>query len=682
MALPDGGALRENLEGEDEQQAGPRGQGPGGLRRGGDAHHPEANSPEPGPSDMVTLELLIKALKSSSPGILILQGAAGEGSSCTLTVDSRLGVGSYGYVEKCRLKLPEDNYEQLVAVKRFYTGHRPSLHQVDHFLREASVLASLNHRSIVRLIGIGSADGSVKNLYTALELLEGPNLMEVVEQQIGNRNRQVYRVEDAVRWCLQVADVLRFLHIEHDLVHRDIKLSNLAATSSDLQAAEVKLLDWGLATKVTPLQAEREDSSSSRRRQSDSLGSLHGQRKRPVPAGKRSKSYSRLQVRASSSASAASSLTRLVGDPRLSSSSSNSSSSLRSVGFARMLPQSSNTGSDVPELNTGSMGTAIYMAPEARLSSSVGTEADIYSFGLMMYELMSGTTVLCEAAKSGHTAGTGAAAMANNLWRPSFSDRCPPEVVELIRQCWNPDPVERPTADTVVTRLEALQERLEADNAKSSFRSDPPAGHPCPSGGSSSSAKASAETGTEEAANKGPYSLIRNISLPGSMRRQRQGRRGSGTGSSSDDGTRDALYGSLARQTVSASSITLAPYLRASASAAEGGTDSKPSSGSPRFSLPMSMRRQRSRRRYSNSGSGSGSGGDTAAAVGGEIASADGVPPEEGERGNPRLSPLGEERDEGRGRAEVPSCAPWGRLLRLRRHSSRPPTSPLQGSDR
>ena len=670
MALPDGGAFSgENSEGE--EQAGPRGhqqghQGGVGLPQGGMTSSPPAPE-QPGPTDRVTLELLIKALKSSSPGILVLQGAGGEGSSCTLTVDARLGVGSYGYVEKCRLKLPEDNYEQLVAVKRFYTGLRPSLHQVNHFLREASVLASLNHRNIVRLIGIGSADGTVKNLYTAMELLEGPNLIEVVEQQIGNRNKQVYRVEDAVRWCLQVADVLRYLHIEHDLVHRDIKLSNLAATSSDLQAAEVKLLDWGLATKVTPLQAEPKQGSSSRRRQSDSLTALIGQREsRARQPGKRSKSYSRLQVRASTSVPGsplseprAPSLMRLNADPRLSSSSSASSSSasVRSVGFARMLPQSSN---DIPELNTGSLGTAIYMAPEARLSSSVGTEADIYSFGLMMYELMSSTTVLCEAAQSGHTAGTAAAAMANNLWRPSFSERCPPEIVELIKQCWNPEPSERPTADTVLTRLEALQERLSADNAKSGFRSDPP-GRRCPA---SARGKAATETGNEAAKAKGPFGLMDRMSLPVSMRRHRQDRRGS-----SSDVARSKSVSSAAPQMVSVNSDSRAPQPRSATANGEEGT-SKPcaaASGSMRLSLPMSMMWQRQRRR--GSGSGSGSGGDIA----GEIADAYGHCADD-----PKLSPLGE----GEGGDEVPSCAPWGRLLRLRPHSSRPPPSSLQSSDR
>jgi len=405
-----------------------------------------AGSPLSCNTDLVSTRMLIQALKAANPELLVLAEGSVE-STCTLTSLAQIGVGAYGCVDRCKLWLANDNYEQVVAVKRFHSSHLPNLQQLNHFLREASVLGTLNHRHIVRLVGIGTMDGSLQNLYTAQELLEGPNLMHLVERQL-TVEKPLYRNRDALRWCLQIAEVLRYLHIEHDIVHRDVKLSNITLTSTKTSVADAKLLDWGLACKIACNIAANQDSNG---------GASQSQRAESVRRNATNMDLRKATARQPASRSCSSPLIQqpAAGRPGGSRHPLSLRTDVISRASAHAIFQTD------PILNTGSAGTAIYMAPEARRSSLFDSPVDIYAFGIMAYELLNRTTSVCEASKAGHTASTAAIAMERGEWRPQFASCCPLEAQRLIEQCWAADPAKRPSADEIVTALEALQRQLE-----------------------------------------------------------------------------------------------------------------------------------------------------------------------------------------------------------------------------
>lgn len=102
------------------------------------------------------------------------------------------------------------------------------------------------------------------------------------------------------------------------------------------------------------------------------------------------------------------------------------------------------------------LGTPDYMAPEQLAGRSSSTASDVYSFGLMVYELLTG------AHPCPHP-GTRATLSALNELRPTAPDRLRPEVPanlsRLVLDCLENDPLNRPATGAVLVR------QLAASNA-------------------------------------------------------------------------------------------------------------------------------------------------------------------------------------------------------------------------
>src|SRR5262245_15216253 len=79
-----------------------------------------------------------------------------------------VGAGGMAVVYRARDRATESQ----VAVKVLHAD--TSRFALDHFLREAEILASLRHPHIVRHVAHGRADGG--EVYLALEWLEGEDL--------------------------------------------------------------------------------------------------------------------------------------------------------------------------------------------------------------------------------------------------------------------------------------------------------------------------------------------------------------------------------------------------------------------------------------------------------------------------------------------------------------------------
>jgi serine/threonine-protein kinase len=114
----------------------------------------------------------------------------------------------------------------------------------DQFLREATVLARLDHPNMPKVsdfFSIGSRD------YLAMDYVPGKDLRTLMQEA---KQASIFLPEgDVLNWASQLCDALTYLHSqEPPILHRDIKPGNLKLTPSGL----LKLVDFGLVRVLAP----------------------------------------------------------------------------------------------------------------------------------------------------------------------------------------------------------------------------------------------------------------------------------------------------------------------------------------------------------------------------------------------------------------------------------------------
>jgi TPR repeat protein len=104
-----------------------------------------------------------------------------------------------------------------------------------------------------------------------------------------------------------------------------------------------------------------------------------------------------------------------------------------------------------------------FAAPE-RYENGGSTESDVFSFGLIVYELIVWGPGLPRKLSELHWTKS----IVVKDRRPEFPDSVPLHVRELIEDCWATNPAHRPTFDVIVFRLEQMQFKVTAgvDSAK------------------------------------------------------------------------------------------------------------------------------------------------------------------------------------------------------------------------
>ncbi|XP_065860829.1 integrin-linked protein kinase 1-like isoform X1 [Euphorbia lathyris] len=96
----------------------------------------------------------------------------------------------------------------------------------------------------------------------------------------------------------------------------------------------------------------------------------------------------------------------------------------------------------------------IYLAPEVFKGEIFDRTVDIYSFGVILYEMVEGIQPF--HLKSPEDAMN---MMCVEQKRPHFKSKLrsyPPDLKELIDECWNPDAVGRPTFSEIIVRLDRI----------------------------------------------------------------------------------------------------------------------------------------------------------------------------------------------------------------------------------
>jgi phosphate/phosphite/phosphonate ABC transporter binding protein len=140
-------------------------------------------------------------------------------------------------------------FERLVVIKRILVHLADDPSFVEMFLREARIIARLNHPNIVHIHELGEDDG---DYFIAMEYIQGCTVREL----------QSFCAAQGVKMPLSAAasitlDACRGAHAAHELrgddgalvglVHRDISPHNLMLND----AGVVKLLDFGVAKTTT-----------------------------------------------------------------------------------------------------------------------------------------------------------------------------------------------------------------------------------------------------------------------------------------------------------------------------------------------------------------------------------------------------------------------------------------------
>ncbi|EFJ47075.1 hypothetical protein VOLCADRAFT_61756, partial [Volvox carteri f. nagariensis] len=100
-------------------------------------------------------------------------------------------------------------------------------------------------------------------------------------------------------------------------------------------------------------------------------------------------------------------------------------------------------------------GSCMYMAPEVHRNMPYNEKVDVFSFGVLMYEVFSRTLLLVSAVWR----GGGYAQYVAEGYRPPKPVAMPEPLYELISACWADDPCSRPNMADVVETLKLLQDR-------------------------------------------------------------------------------------------------------------------------------------------------------------------------------------------------------------------------------
>ena len=100
---------------------------------------------------------------------------------------------------------------------------------------------------------------------------------------------------------------------------------------------------------------------------------------------------------------------------------------------------------DKPTKSNGIYGIMAYMAPEVLRGKPYTKAADIYSFGIVMWEMTSGVPAFSNTPHDYN--------LCLNICRglrPDIIEGTESEYSELMKKCWSSDPNKRPTAEELI----------------------------------------------------------------------------------------------------------------------------------------------------------------------------------------------------------------------------------------
>jgi serine/threonine protein kinase/Tol biopolymer transport system component len=221
----------------------------------------------------------------------------------------------------------DTNLKRQVAIKVLPPSVADDPDRLARFQREAEVLASLNHPNIAAIYGLERSGGRAA---LVMELVDGPTLADRIAQ--GR-----VPIDEAVSIARQIADALDAAH-EQGIIHRDLKPANIKVKPD----GGAKVLDFGLAKAI------------------EGPSKLGPYERRLAPPR---------------------------NDRRL------TPTAYEGHVGAELAPPVDPLTITSPAMMTGVgviLGTAAYMSPEQARGKAVDKRTDIWAFGCVLYEMLTG----------------------------------------------------------------------------------------------------------------------------------------------------------------------------------------------------------------------------------------------------------------------------------------------------
>jgi serine/threonine protein kinase/DNA-binding winged helix-turn-helix (wHTH) protein/Tfp pilus assembly protein PilF len=318
-----------------------------------------------------------------------------------------IGGGGMGVVYRAEdLKLG-----RRVALKFLPEDLGSDSHALERFSREARAASSLDHPNICSIFEFGDHEGRP---FIVMQLLEGETLRDRLAK---NENRKPLPLEELLKIGIQVSEGLQAAH-ELGIIHRDIKPANIFLTSKGV----CKILDFGLAKLMAPDEKEL----------AAAAGATGGGDAQVGPHLPRPSPAETLAGQAPSHAGPAPGVAASGRRPT--------------------------TGSHLTRTDLA-VGTAGYMSPEQVRGEKLDARSDLFSFGLVLYEMATGQRAFC-----GETAILERQAVLHGSPVPvqQLNPTLPTKLVTTIDKALEKDRDRRyQSAAAICTDLEAVQRGLE-----------------------------------------------------------------------------------------------------------------------------------------------------------------------------------------------------------------------------
>jgi serine/threonine protein kinase/Tol biopolymer transport system component len=237
---------------------------------------------------------------------------------------------------------------------------------LERFQREARAASSLDHPNICAVHELEEYEGSP---FIVMQLLEGQTLRDWLVSATADEKSEA--LQQLLSIAIQVAEGLQTAH-EKGIIHRDIKPANIFLTNKGV----AKILDFGLAELI---EASEEVYSEAAKNVSDKSGSftVAEELEPPTTFGEAAATADFLDDGEVATASLP------AGD-----------------GCTAAIANTGDGGTGLHLTRTGfAFGTAAYMSPEQIRGEKLDARTDLFSFGLVLYEMFTG-----QRAFSGKTA--------------------------------------------------------------------------------------------------------------------------------------------------------------------------------------------------------------------------------------------------------------------------------------
>jgi serine/threonine protein kinase/Tol biopolymer transport system component len=257
---------------------------------------------------------------------------------------ARLGKGAMGEVWRA----VDERLGRPVALKLLPVARASEQKMQARLLREAQAASALNHPGIVTVHDVGSWHGQI---FMVMELVDGEPLSELARRGIPPA--------EALRVVADAAEALAAAH-EREILHRDIKGDNLMRTRD----GRIKVLDFGLAKLLA--QPDLVDMSATA-----DTGVLAVADLAAVAETLDSSSRS--------------------GGPSTPPTNPDALRQLHAAEPAHPFPPLSSPSSSESLTMAGALvGTPLYMAPEQTDGTPGDAQSEVWSLGIVLYELLCG----------------------------------------------------------------------------------------------------------------------------------------------------------------------------------------------------------------------------------------------------------------------------------------------------